>query len=232
VIPPVAPIHASCFHCFRRALDVFACPQRATERIVRNYALRGIVFHQTSQPRGASHEYTSKLAAVSRSVGESLGFRDETSVADNHPAIQCQLESRQFAQALPAIDLALGQNPDSFKLWRTKGVALGSLLRHEEALRCFERATDLNPQFFSAWYHRGVACTALELYDEAMLAYGKAHTLNPSDASTSFNLGCVLFHLGRLQEATESLLAAEKAGHPRARDVLNDIQKGPAEAGE
>ena len=57
-------------------------------------------------------------------------------------------------------------------------------------------------------------------------------TLNPSDASTIFNLGCVLFHLGRLEEAKGSLLAAEKAGHPRARDLLNDIQKGSAEAGE
>lgn len=113
-----------------------------------------------------------------------------------------------------------------------KGVALGSSLRHKEALACFERATELNSRFFSAWYHRGVACSALERYEEAILAYGEAHRLNPSDASTSFNLGCVLAHLGRLEEAKKSLLAAEKAGHPRARDILNDIEKAIAEAGK
>jgi len=32
-----------------RALDVFAGPQRASERIVRDCALRGIIFHQASQ---------------------------------------------------------------------------------------------------------------------------------------------------------------------------------------
>jgi len=82
---------------------------------------------------------------------DTLRFCDETSVAESHPAIQRQIESRQFTQALPAIDQALEQKPDSFKLWRTKGVALGSLLRHKEALGCFERATELNPRFFSAW---------------------------------------------------------------------------------
>jgi Flp pilus assembly protein TadD len=155
---------------------------------------------------------------------------DETSVVETHPAIQRQLESGQFAQALPAINQALEQKPDSFKLWRTRGVVLGNLQRHEEALACFERATELNPQFFSAWYHRGVACTMLERYEGAILAYGEAHRLNSSDASTSFNLGCVLAHLGRLEEARRSVLAAEKAGHPRARDILSDIEKAIAEA--
>ncbi len=174
----------------------------------------------------------SKLDVVNGSIPDALRFRDDTSVAETHPAIQRQIESRQFAQALPAIDQALKQNPGSFKLWRAKGVSFGSLQRHEEALACFKRATELNPQFFSAWYHWGVACTALQRYEEAILAYQAAHRLNPSDASTSFNLGCVLGHLGRLQEAKESLLAAEKAGHARARDILNDVQKAIAAAGK
>jgi tetratricopeptide (TPR) repeat protein len=167
----------------------------------------------------------SKLDAANGSMADTLRFRDETSVRESHPDIQRQIESRQFAQALPAIDQALEQEPDSFKLWRTKGVALGSLRRDKEALGCFERATELNPRFFSGWYHRGVACTALKRYEEAILAYGEAHRLNPSDASTSFNLDCVLADGGRLEEAKTSLLAAEKAGHPRARDVLNDVEK-------
>ena len=106
------------------------------------------------------------------------------------------------------------------------------MLRHKEALGCFERAAELNPRFFSAWYHRAIACTELLRYEDAISAYREAHRLNPWDASTIFNLGCVLFHLGRLEEAKGSLLAAEKAGHPRARDLLNDIQKASAEAGE
>lgn len=38
-------------------MDVFAGAQRASERIVRNYTLRGLVFHQTSQHRGASQQH-------------------------------------------------------------------------------------------------------------------------------------------------------------------------------
>ena len=44
---------------------------------------------------------TSKLLAANRSVGDTLRFRDETSVGESHPAIQRQIECRQFAQALP-----------------------------------------------------------------------------------------------------------------------------------
>ncbi len=174
----------------------------------------------------------SKLDAANRPIANTPRFSDETSLAEIHPAIQRQLDCGQFAQALQAIDQALEQTPDSLKLWRTRGVALGTMQRHEEALGCFERATELNPRFFSAWYHRGVACTALGRYEEAILAYEEAHRLNLPDASTNFNLGCVLTHLGRLEEAKKSLLAAEKAGHPRARDVLNDIEKAIAEAEE
>jgi Flp pilus assembly protein TadD len=152
-------------------------------------------------------------------------FRDETSVAENHPEIQYQIERGQFNQVLPAIELALVLEPNSSKLWRMKGVALGKSQRHREALDCFERATELNPLFFSAWYHRGVACTALERYHEAMTAYKEAHRLDPADASTTFNIGCILAHLGRLEEAKKTLITAETAGHPRARDVLDDVEK-------
>jgi tetratricopeptide (TPR) repeat protein len=69
----------------------------------------------------------------------------------------------------------------------------------------------------------------LERYEDAILAYEEAHRLNSSDASTSFNLGCVLARLGRLEEAEEGVIAAEKAGHPRARDILSDIQKAIVE---
>ena len=38
-------------------MDVFAGPQRVSERVVRSYALRGLVFHQTSQDRRASQQH-------------------------------------------------------------------------------------------------------------------------------------------------------------------------------
>jgi hypothetical protein len=46
-------------------LDVLAGPQRASERIVRDCALRGIVFHQTSQQGSASHEHAAGLRVAS-----------------------------------------------------------------------------------------------------------------------------------------------------------------------
>ena len=47
-------------------MDVFAGPQRASERIVRGGALRGTVFHQTSQQGSAPHEYAAGLRVLFR----------------------------------------------------------------------------------------------------------------------------------------------------------------------
>lgn len=168
---------------------------------------------------------TSKLIVVDSGKSAAQRSIDETSIADSHPVIQRDMELGRYEQAFPAISKALELQPNSYKLWRTKGVILGFWQRHSEALSCFQRAAELRPDFFSAWYHCGVAGMALQHYDDAISAFEKAHTLNSSDASTLFNLGSLLAHKNRLRDAEERLLAAEQAGHPRARDLLNEIER-------
>ena len=170
--------------------------------------------------RGVS---TSKLPPAAYSQPNMVRDR-ETDLDEEYAHIQRQLDSLQFAQALPEIEKALQHASKSCKLWRTKGVILGQMLRHGEALRCFERVVELEPQFFSNWYQIGVACTEMKRYEDAVRAYEQAHELNPTDASTLYNLGCVLAHLGRTPEAKKNLLAAEKAGHARAFEMLSDLQ--------
>ena len=150
---------------------------------------------------------------------------DDTSVADTHPEIQVLIEHGQNARALPLVEDALTENPNSSKLWRARGVLLGRQSRHQDALRCFERSIECNGLFFSAWYHKGVALTQLEQYPEAAEAYEKARELVPTDASTIYNLALIRHALGQVDETRRLLVDAAEYGHPRASETLRDLDE-------
>lgn len=150
---------------------------------------------------------------------------DDTSVADTHPEIQSLIEHGQYTRALPLVEDALTVNPNSARFWRAKGVLLGRQSRHQDALDCFERAIENRSGFFSAWYHKGVALTQLERYPEAALAYERAREIVPIDASTIYNLALVRHVLGQEDETRRLLTDAAKYGHPRASEILRDLDE-------
>jgi tetratricopeptide (TPR) repeat protein len=123
------------------------------------------------------------------------------------------------------VEDALTVNSNSAKLWRAKGVLLGRQTRHQEALECFERAIENRSGFFSAWYHKGVALTQLERYPEAASAYERAREIVPIDASTIYNLALVRHALGQVDETRRLLIDAAKYGHPRASEILRDLDE-------
>ena len=53
----------------------------------------------------------------------------------------------------------------------TKGVNLGELERHEEAIECYDKAIELNPKYEKAWYNKGVNLERLERHAEAITCY-------------------------------------------------------------
>jgi len=148
---------------------------------------------------------------------------DDTSVADHHPELERMMSFNQVSKALPLITELLLSEPESAKLWRHKGLALGRMGKHDEALECFERALRLDPEFFSAWYHKGVALMELQRYEESVAPYEMARKLIPTDGSTNFNLAQVKRSLGLTAEAIDLLKIAKRCGHPRADEVLRDL---------
>ena len=159
-------------------------------------------------------------------TGPLLAGCEETSIADKHRDLQVLMEMGRYSRALPLLEKAVANEPQSATLWRAKGVALGQAGRHEEALACFDEAIKLKANFFSAWYQRGVALSEMERWGEAIAAYQEAHKLNPRDASTDFNLACVLWASGMTDKAKGYFSLALKNGHPRAGDVLEEIESG------
>lgn len=85
--------------------------------------------------------------------------------------------------------------------WSNKGVSLGHLQRHAEALTCYEHALDLDPQLKEAWNNRGWTLKLLGRHAEALGCY--EHTLghNPRLKEAWHGKGLVLKVLGRHPEA-------------------------------
>ena len=74
-------------------------------------------------------------------------------------------------------DKALGLNPNYEKAWYGKGVNLGELERHAEAITCYDKALELNPNFEEAWYNKGWNLEKLGRKDEAEHCFQKANEL-------------------------------------------------------
>ena len=91
--------------------------------------------------------------------------------------------------------------PDHPDTLTNRGVALGDLGRHEEALAALDRSLELRPDPPGTHYNRGVALGRLDRHEEALAAYDRSLELRPDDPRTHYNRGVVLGRLGRHEEA-------------------------------
>ena len=65
-----------------------------------------------------------------------------------------------------------------FSLWNAKGVALGKLGKHKEAIECFDNEIKINPDYVKAWNNKGDAFYELGNYDDAEICYDEANRLS------------------------------------------------------
>ena len=92
--------------------------------------------------------------------------------------------------------------------WNERGMELGQLGHHEEALVWISRATDASPRFAEAWSNKGAALDTLGRTEEALAACDRAIEINPNYADAWYNKGATLATLCRTEEA---LAACDRA---------------------
>ena len=42
-------------------------------------------------------------------------------------------------------------DPDNYRAWNNKGIALANLGKHREAIKCYDKAIEIDPNHFAAW---------------------------------------------------------------------------------
>ncbi|RKY72911.1 MAG: hypothetical protein DRQ14_05230 [Candidatus Latescibacterota bacterium] len=77
------------------------------------------------------------------------------------------IEKWEFARALEVAEELVTVRGNA-RDWLSRGLVLGNLGRHEEALESFDKAIELDPNNALAWFNRGRALYALGRHQEAL----------------------------------------------------------------
>ena len=107
----------------------------------------------------------------------------------------------QFDKAIDVYSNIIQLDSQNAAAYTGRGVAKGSLERHEEALADFDAALRLNPQHAAAYAGRGIAKNNLGQYEKALADFDAALRLNPQHAAAYVSRGFAKNNLGQHEEA-------------------------------
>jgi tetratricopeptide (TPR) repeat protein len=105
---------------------------------------------------------------------------------------------------LAAFDQAIALNLSYSSDFCIRGLILGMLERHEEAIASYDKALEIKPDAHQAWFYRGFELRSLGRYEEAIASFDQALAIKPDDHQAWFNRGIALVSLGRYEEAIAS----------------------------
>ncbi len=209
--------------CYRRFLELSSPQNRqhialAMQRIAE---LTGSV--QPGQHAASSAGPPPQMGAVPSMPPQK---RVDPKLAEQWNGKGSELYNQKFIQeAIGCFDKAIELDPDAFRAFFNKAIALEDLNRREEAAECYTRVTEIDPKIFEAWLNKGSVLMDLARFDEAAGCFNKAAELKPADATVWFNLGTAIKNLGRLQESIGHFDRALKIS-PKDTGALNN--KGTA----
>jgi tetratricopeptide (TPR) repeat protein len=93
--------------------------------------------------------------------------------------------------ALAKTNQALALNPDLIPALQLKGIILGELGQHEEALKIYEKILEINPNDAGAWYYKGISQGELNQRDAALQDFEKVIALDTSYTGSWYNMACI-----------------------------------------
>ena len=94
--------------------------------------------------------------------------------------------------------------------WYNKGVNLGRVGKHDEAIKCFDQAIEIKPNYEEAWFAKGFSLGELGKYDEAIKCYDQAIEIRSNDEEAWYNKGVNLGRVGKHDEAIKCYDQATK----------------------
>jgi hypothetical protein len=146
-----------------------------------------------------------------------------------------QTPSESQSNGVATADQAVRLTPSDPVAHRARAVALMDAGLREDAVREYERAVALRPSHYTLWVELGRARDQLDDQQGALAAFTEATRLAPYYAQPRWQLGNVLFRMGRREEAFTELRRAatnDSTMLPAAIDLAWSAYSGDARAVE
>jgi Flp pilus assembly protein TadD len=199
---------------YQHAKAVLAAILNTEDKSVEGHALMGLTLEHLDDPKGSLEEYT-KSAALKQPTAFDL-----ENVAKDYVLLGDLTSAEHWAQV--ATQLA----PRDAEAWYVLGRIRYTLQHFQEAANCFKQSLALMPRSAKAENNLGLSYEGLNRDAEAEAAYRQAIEWQQQEPHPSeqplLNLGIVLLHAGKLDEA-ERLLTQAAAIAPQDERILEQL---------
>ena len=135
-------------------------------------------------------------------------------------------EREKYSQALPLLELAVRERPESSPAHANLGAALYKLHRNQDAIAAFQHAVLLNPSNEGAQQSLGRVLMDEEKPTDAVRALTAALRLNPADTDLQLDCATALITANQLGDARKILSNFVDADHSaRAQALLGEADE-------
>ena len=81
------------------------------------------------------------------------------------------LRLNRFLEAAESFDQLIQQEPDNYRAWYNRAIALAAMRRYHDALSCLDTTVSIKPACHYAWTYRGVMLNKLHRFRDALLSF-------------------------------------------------------------
>jgi len=181
------------------------------------HAMLALTLQHLDDPKDSLVEYT-KSAAIQRPSAFDL-----ENVAKDYVLLGDLANAEHWAKVATDLD------PHDPEAWYALGRIRFTMQHFQESADCFQRSLALDPRSVKAENNLGLSYEGLNRQDDAVAAYRQAIAWQQTDPHPSeqplLNLGIILVHLGKLEEAQQLLVQAVAIApnDPRIREELGHL---------
>lgn len=117
-------------------------------------------------------------------------------------------EAYEYTKAVTAFDKAIAANPENYKVYTAKGIALCFEEQYQAGMALIQKTLAMRPDYVPAFYDMAMAYKLQGRYDESLLWFEKTIQGDPENTWSYYGISTIYADRGNIKE---SLRYLEKA---------------------
>lgn len=119
-----------------------------------------------------------------------------------------QYEEGQYPEAVRSFDQAIALDPNNYKVYTAKGIALCFAGDHQLGVALIQKTLEMQPDYLPACYDMAIACKLQKSYDQSLYWFGRTIQGDPSNTWSYYGIATIYADRGEYSNALEYLRKA------------------------